>query len=195
MKYKMNIVLGILVMSLFLFPLIKEEIYPVYLKKKYKKDIEEKIKWISSQTLLSHIIDLQYEINIDDKYRIQKKHYDDSEEGFVAEKILEAFRQNIFQSFAQGSLKKEKQFFELSDKEYFLISLLQFLNENLLSFNFSFHKNMYHPRSNNAVTEFGIIYLKLYYIVNVYCENSDKLRRYTTIFSINIKKYIDEKEI
>jgi hypothetical protein len=204
-----GIVIGILVMVGLSFPIFKEIVYPMYKEREAQKNIENKVSWICARTLLGrdkelyeYIDEWQHEISIEDKYRVTLDIYDSTEEYNIVVDILSEFQQDVSRSFFSSSLKKEKVFLELREKEYFLISLLQFLNSNIECNSSIISKKIHRPHSPEF-SEFGKVYLKLCYIVNLICENYDELSicsmydsfgkfdKFIHGNSINVKKHID----
>lgn len=209
--------------SLFLpYIIFKEIIYPKYKNRKYALNLFDKVRWIAikasygsifinderrttkkvrDRDLIDYIINEQQNLKIENDYCI-----DDSnkfEKNFICE-ILEAHKKEVIENFFCDSLKKEKIFFQLNFFEYYMFSLLNFLNEKLLNrndfnniilYNFFRQDGWY---KTYKLTEHGFMFLKLLYVVTLFCINNENIKPHITNHNKvlkDLKTELDSKQI
>lgn len=155
---------------------------------------------------LSYILSVQNKLNLDEKYHIKTE-----EEKSIANEILDAFRNEIIFQYFYGTLSIPKneylskfKYIPFSKTDLLIINLEDFLSSN--SGKSYIGDNKMHEKTlskyENGYTlgdyqyqlsDFGLVFFKLYYITNLYCNQSK------TIFSLNcadsIKQNIDNQEI
>ena len=152
-------------------------------QKKYARDLSNKVKELAQdKDLMWHILHEQKILKINDAYRLHASI--DEEKQFVNE-ILETHKKSVIDSFFSDSLKKEKKFYILTFQEYYMYSLYCFLNNNLLDgingkrilskdlYKYINSDDEWHK--NYALTNYAIIYHKLYIIVCTYCKDNKHL--------------------
>lgn len=147
---------------------------------RYKRnDIFKKVKWCISYDSFNkteadrkmhiHILRLQHQLSIGERYRIT-----DDESDIVIE-ILHSFQQDLIQKYFNDSLASCKYI----EKIFFTISLMEFLEKHQCKE--TFNGNKMHTTKNYksygdvsfsatlVLTDYAIIYYKLLYITQLYC--------------------------
>lgn len=122
-------------------------------------------------------------------------------------KILEIHKQSVIESFFRDSLRKDKDFYRLDFLEYYMFRLWMFLEGILNDGNrceklgsielckFSHRKGNY---TTYELTNDGLLYTKLLYIVTIFCVNNEKIEPFFTNSEHTlrcIKNYLESKEI
>lgn len=152
------------------------------------------------------ILNAQCNDAIDRKYRINEE----TDKQLVIE-IIEAYQKDIMQSYFKGHLKSIKSKYAISGEDYFMMALCGYLDEHHVEREFLGHdmhkERLEYKRYGNwggpcydatyALTDFAIVYHKLYYITYMFCKNS-KITNPSGYSYTNekfIKEILDTKEI
>lgn len=168
-----------------------------YLANIYKHDLKTKVSWIATKEhryddLDTFIAEAQYELKIEGKSQIDFS----TEKDYICD-ILEIHKQEVIESYFRDALNTGKNIYRLDSLEYYMWSLWKFLERDL---NCSFRLNllgedMYNrlPDDGNSTTyvfsQNGAAYLKLYYVVSLFCVNNDNIKHFfTTQIHLTIKK-------
>ena len=131
--------------------------------------------------LLIAVLNAQYNDAIDKKYRIAEE----IEKQYVNE-ILKEYQKDIMRSYFKGHLALIKSKYAIRGEDYFMFSLHDFLSEHQCDYKFlgyDMHKErLEYTRygetisagfdATYALTDFAIVYHKLYFIAYMYCKNS-----------------------
>lgn len=183
-----------------IYTFIKESKFSIYktkyFVKKYERDLVDKVRWIVIQSyvgsigshgtyrevrdreLFKYIEREQHQLQIQKIYCIDFSN--EEEKTFVCE-ILENHKQSIIKSFFCDSLNKEKEIYNLTNLEYYMFHLMGFLQANGHIDKFK-GENLYHHLQIDGnyktykLTDYGVIYYKLYYIVTLFCANNENIK-------------------
>lgn len=192
--------------------IVYEGIYKeIYLPKKYERDLVDKVRWITIQSymgsifindskrsskevrdreLYKYIEREQHKLNLEMKFCINFSN--EKEKNFIC-KILESHKQSVIESFFYKLLIKDEKFFNMDFLEYYMFSLQGFLREQFLkSDNFNNIVLYNYLRNDESyrtykLTDYGIIYKKLYYITTLFCVNNENI----TTLVINSKRELN----
>ena len=204
------VAIGVLIW--FVYVICKDVICPIYketfLKKKYTKDLFNKVSWIIDKSssirnddLVNYIEREQYNLKVENNCCIDFSN--ESEKSFVCE-IIETHKQFISDSFFCDSLTKDKFFYNLDCLEYYMFSLRGFLEKKQLETNkfndivlyrFFSKEGSY---TTHKLTDDGVLYKKLFYITTLFCVNNEKINpSFTNPKSTlkSIKENLEKKEI
>lgn len=192
--------LGIGISIAFIIYIFKEVCYKTiyketYLPKKYERDLCDKVRWIAIKSymgsigshrtikevrdreLYEYIEKEQCELNVEKKFCIDFSN--EKEKDFVC-KILNIHKQNKIESFFYNSLTKDKALYQLNYLEYYMFGLQGFLKENvhnefnnILLYKFFRKDGSY---TTHKLTDYGVIYQKLYYITTLFCVNNENIK-------------------
>lgn len=193
--------------------------------RKYTKDLFDKVRWIaikvsgtyggfifindSRQTskevrdrdLIDYIIREQYNLKIENDYCIDASNK--FEKDFICE-VLEAHQKVVIENLFCDSLTKDKMFFKLNFLEYYMLSLRNFLEKiqlnrdnfnNIILYDFIRQDGSYRIYE---LTEHGLIFNKLLFIVTLFCANSENIKpHFTNPDKVlkDLKINLDNKEI
>ena len=164
-----------------------------------ESNLRKLVSWIMINhdlPLWTYIKDAQY------KYEIKKEHrITDEHDWEIVQDILRQFQADIGQSYFKGNLKQIKSKYVISGEHYFMVLLCSYLMEHQCDREFlgyDMHKETLSYKeygswggqlfdATYALTDFAIIYHKLYYIACVFCKNCP------TLMKSFIPIYIDEK--
>lgn len=127
------------------------------------------------------VLNAQYNDSVDHKYRI----IEESEKQFLGE-IIEEYQKDIMRSYFKGHMKLIKSKYVVNGEDYFLISLCGFLKEHQCDEKFLGHdmrkERLEYKRYGDwggpcydatyAITDFAVVFNKLYYITYLHCKNS-----------------------
>ncbi len=155
-------------------------------------------------SLIHYIHAFQLKICLDGKYSIS---YDvNSFEIKTAEKILSHFSEYITKEYFKQSLNVDKREAQLKEEEFFIYRLRLFLKNNLLLERF-YDEKMYDVsdykylgqwgttffQAKYILTDFAKVYYKLLLITELYCENSETIKKMPYFFSEanDIQRYLD----
>lgn len=131
------------------------------------------------QELLFSVLNTQNAV--DKKYRITEE----TERQYIIE-IIETYQQDLMRLYFKGYLKLIKSKYSVNGEDYFLIALCSFLKDHQCDDKFLGH-NMHKERTSYKefgswggtlfdatyiLTDFAIVYHKLYYITYMFCKNS-----------------------
>ena len=214
---------GIGFMALLTVVMFKEIIRPLYketyLPKKYAQDLLDKVRWIAisgnmgcifdsrgkhkdvrDRALYKYIEREQNELNVEQEFCID--FFNEKEKDFIC-KILEIHKQKDIESFFRDSLKKDKVFYQIDKLEYYMFSIYGFLRENevraeldkIILYTFDRQDGAYRTYK---LTEFGLLYQRLYYIVTLFCVTNEKTKSLfaDSTHTLNcIKKDLENGEI
>ena len=193
--------------------LIKPLYEEIYLQKKYKRNLFDKVQWIATKSfedsnsyiivrdnLFEYIEQAQFSLNVEENFCIDFSN--EQEKDFIC-KILDIHKQNIIDSFFRNSLTKHKDYYNLNNLEYYMFHLMNFLEKNERRDKFNekvlyefFHKDEVYR--TYKLTDYGISYQKLYYITFLFCANNEKTKLLldNANHTLNgIKKIIETREI
>lgn len=129
----------------------------------------------------------------------------------VVKEILKEYQRDLTQSYFNGNLKVMKNKYSIPGEHYFMFSLCNFLREHQCDYEFLRH-NMHQETlaykkygqwgvtsfdATYSLTEFAIVYHKMYYIVYNFCKASKifnpKGEAYQ--YADDIKKILDTRKI
>lgn len=175
-----------------LFKELYSSIYDInYFQRKFECDLKDKVRWIaieffkdgSSHTLVrDHLFEYiereQRNLCVENNYRID---FSNEKELDMVYEILETHKQNVIHSFVCNSLKKSKEIYKLNNIEHYMFILMKYLHKN--KYNDKFNNNIMHEflqeddiYRTHKLTDFGVIYHKLYYISTLFCMNNEKTK-------------------
>lgn len=165
-----------------------------FFSEKYARDLENKVRWIAIQSsvggignhrtyrevrdrdLIDYIEREQRNLKIEDEFCIDFSN--EIEKEFVS-KILEIHREHIIESYFRDSLKKCNYLYKLNYLEYYMFSLQGFLDDILLNGHkdLTILKFLHKDGSYTTykLTDKGIMYQKLIYIVTYYCVKNENI--------------------
>lgn len=152
-----------------------------------EKQLHRWVSWIMvSNALWTYISDAQHELGINKEYRISYE-----QEWDIVKEILEEFQSYTAQSYFKGCLKTIKSKYEISGEHYFMLLLQSFLREHECDnkfLDYDMHKKRICYKEYGSdqswnrpydatytLTDFAIIYHKLYYVSHVYCKNCQSI--------------------
>lgn len=155
--------------------------------------------------LLFVIVNAQYEYGIKKKYCIAEK----TEEEYMRE-IIEEFQREMARSYFKGEHKTVKSKYVIWGKHYFMYSLQSFLSKHQCDDKFLGY-DMREERisceeyscdgykSTYTLTDFAVVYHKMYYISHVFCKNCKPLIESNLALPFdnekNIAKILNTKQI
>ncbi len=169
------------------------------------KDLFEKVKWcVTSDSLIrmkDQILRLQYELEIDDKYRITETEID------IVIGILQGYQKALIQEYFNGSLLNGK----FVADAWFVTTLGDFLGKHQLETTFNGNE-MYTTKDYEAhgcwgmdlftatyvLTDYAVAYNKLFYISWLYYLKLHKIvgdEKVGVIIANGIREAIDNGEI
>ena len=193
---------GIAPLLYFLYILFREGIYPKHKERKYARDLFDKVRWIAikvsgvyggsifindsrktskevrDKDLIEYIIDEQHNFKIDNFYSIDISNK--IEKNFVCD-ILDAHKNEVIENLFLDLLTKDEKFFNLDFLEYYMFSLRNFLEKkqlkrdtfnNIVLYDYIRKEGSY---TTYELTDYGIIYQKLLYVVTLFCTNNEKI--------------------
>jgi len=156
--------------------------------------------------LLYAVLNAQYDDAIDKKYRITEEF----EKQYVRE-IIEEYQKDIMRSYFKGHLKLIKSKYVVNGEDYFLITMRDFLESHQCDEKFlchDMHEEIVEYKrygdwggpcydATYALTDFAIVFNKLYYITYLYCKHSKIANPRGNRFSneMFIKEILDTKQI
>lgn len=197
----------IILILLFILGTCLYKLYGYYLK----NDLFEKISFILESkfhynlTLKDYILTFQEKIQLTENYIIAPEDIE------TINKILEVYKNNLSHKFHTKKLTLTHKLSMLDDKEYFCLSLYNFLLKNKLSDHISFSSDKirmyavleieYHSQmAYNRIyqlTDFAIVYYKLLLICNMYCLQNNKIKKTGIILNQikDFKEAIDTRKI
>lgn len=156
------------------------------------------------QELLFAVLNAQYNEVIDKKYRITEE-----EKQYVIE-IIEDYQRDIMRSYFKGHLKMINSKYVILGKDYFMLMLYTFLSEHQCDYKFlehDMHKERVFYKSYGssfsagfdatyALTDFAVVFHKMYYIAYMYCKGNDTLKKFVPEWNgKNIKEILDTNQI
>lgn len=146
--------------------------------------------------LWTYISDAQYHLKIKKEYCILEE-----QDWKLAKEILEKFQLYAVQLYLRGELKIIKSKYEIWGEHYFMFLLQSYLMKHQCDdkfFGYDMHKERISYKeygrwggalfdATYALTDFAVVYHKMYYITNIYCKNCK------SIIESNMALFIDEK--
>ena len=164
----------------------------------------KKRKCIDSDNLLYYLNDQTFELKIPNNYQLL---FGTTEIAY-ASVILERFRKSKLDSLFRHDINSlttwDKEWYKLSDLDYFMLSLFGYLEENAKCSSYYYSNKIYKwnmIKSNSTydyyyLTNFGRVYFKIYLITAIYCENNTNTKTFIcNPQSRHIKSYLDTNEI
>lgn len=140
------------------------------------------------------IIDEKYKIVTDDDFKIVRE-------------IVEEYQKNIARLYFCDTLGFPKSKYVISETDYFMAAFRDFLSEHSAKSEFMGH-DMYSERKDYeiyegggyratyAMSDFGVLYYKLYYMTQMYCKKSVVYQNKVADWAEeNIKDALDKNEI
>lgn len=137
---------------------------------------------------ISKVLPSQYRLN---EYEID-----------MAKDILAKYQENIIFAYFKETLSTKLVFLNMPSETYFIFSFFEFLHKH--SCEYSFHNHTMHKYVSKkdsiktcSLTDFGIVFYKLYYIACVFCETDSYITKKNLFHydSILIKENLDKGEI
>ncbi len=177
-------------------------LYRLYLKNELKNKISKIIN-IDNSTFAEEVLCIQSELGIEEKYKISSQ-----KEIEYAGNILKCFSEHLISKFWNNTLSLNHKLIILSDKEYFMLMLRNFLKENELDENLTFFKKLhldmydielicYNENSCEnyiyTLTDFSIVYQKIFLYSSLFCEiNKAIIKIFPTISHYKCSETIKE---
>ena len=132
-------------------------------------------------SLSAYILNAQIKLSLPQEHRISG-----SVETDYMKEILAEYQRDLSQSYFKGHLKVIKSKYAVSGEHYFMYTLQRFLEGHQCDYEFLGHdmrkKRLEYKRygdwggplydSTYSLTDFAIVYHKLYYIAYLFCKNS-----------------------
>lgn len=159
-----------------------------------------------SMPLWSYISNAQIKLSIPEKYRISGE-----AEWKTVKDILAEFQKDLSKEYFCGNLKIPKSKYVIPGEDYFMFALQSFLGEHQCDYEFlghDMHKERIsykeygswgalHFDASYALSDFAIVYHKLYFVAYSFCENSKVFNPKGTAYrnTKDIKDIIDTKQI
>ena len=214
-----SIVHGILIYILCIFVLATIVAFSKWRELSQERKLRELVSWsalgdycpaLSRYSYISKLLiaalNAQYDDSIDKKYRITEE----ADKKYVIE-IIEEYQKDIMRSYFKGHMKLIKSKYAVSGKDYFLIALCGFLKDHQCDDKFLGH-DMRKERleykhygdwggpcydATYSLTDFAVVFNKLYYITYMYCKNSKITNPNGNCFSNEkfIQEILDTKQI
>jgi hypothetical protein len=151
--------------------------------------------------------------NADKLFLIEEKYwFKDDEEISIAKEILREYQKDLIQRYFTGRLSVDRSTHKLTDEEYFLVTLKDFLEQRECDKYFNDHQ-MYITKSYKdhgswgtplfdatyELTDYAVVYHKMYLIAQVYCLTLRKNPLDTDTMSFHnseySKKVLDTREM
>lgn len=151
--------------------------------------------------------------NADKLFLIEEKYWlKGDEEQDIAKEILQAYQKELSQKYFSEQLIANRLIFKLSDEEYFLLTLKNFLEKYECETTFLGNK-MYNTKEYKSygswgaplfdatyeLTDYAVVYHKMYLIAQMYCLTLQKNPLDTSTLSFQsseyTKKVLDTREI
>jgi hypothetical protein len=143
-------------------------------------------------------------MNTQHKYGIKKKYCitEETEEEYMRE-IIEEFQKEMARSYFRGVLKTVKGKYTIREEHYFMLSLFCFLTKHQCDSKFlgyDMHKERVSFKdygnlnfdATYTLTDFAIVYHKMYYITRVFYNNCKPLIESNLALPYNNEKAIEE---
>ena len=163
---------------------------PVLDRYSYINDLIFSIRRVQSKESIS----AQYKIVEEDDFKLVRK-------------IIEEYQEHISKLYFRDKLSLIKSKYNVSKMDYFMATFHFFLSENDAEYEFLGH-DMYSERieyksyegggysAKYAMSDFGILYYKLYYITYMYCKESPALKNRVAGWTEKfIQDVLDTKQI
>lgn len=121
----------------------------------------------------------------------QEFHIAKGDESSFARGIIISYQDFLSKRFFQDQLPFGYQYYNFTSNEYLLFSLYSFLRDHVCDSTFN-GNDMYVEisrtnygqwggklyESENTLTDYGVVYLKLYYLACYFCVNNKKVKKY-----------------
>ena len=151
--------------------------------------------------------------NSDKLFPIHEKYFIQGDEEYnIAKEILKQYQRDLIQKYLSGKLSTDPSIRKLTEAEYFLFTLQEFLekhecettfngNEMYKIKDYKSHGNWGGPLfdATYELTDYAVVYHKIYYITEMYCltlrENSLDTNSLSFIKTEETKKVIDTREM
>lgn len=156
--------------------------------------------------LYSYVFNAQNDLDIPSQYRLSV-----SQDKTTVEELLTFFQNELTKNYFEGSLKCVKSKYVIPGDHFFMFALNSFLREHQCDSCFNghdMHKKTLSYSSHGSwgaplfdasyeLSDFAVIYHKLYYISYLFCKNSKVLNTKGDAYrnSESIKKILDTRQI
>lgn len=156
--------------------------------------------------LISYVFNVQKELEIPPQYRLSL-----GQDKTVTEELLGLFQNELINAYFDGSLKHIKSKYVIPGNHYFMFALNSFLYDHQCDSCINGHdmhkKTLEYNQYGSwgaplfdacyELSDFGIVYHKLYYITYLFCKNSKVLnsKGEAYLYSERIKKILDTGRI
>lgn len=121
--------------------------------------------------LWMYIHNAQIKLCIHKEYRISS-----DEEWRLAKEILQEFQTDLMQTYFKGNLRLPKSKYEITGEHFFMYRLEHFLESHLRDSEFlGYDMRTYGGDSSYFLTDFSVVYYKLYYVIYLFCKNCKPL--------------------
>ena len=170
-----------------------------------EKKLRELVSWSIIGDYRFAIANAQYKYGIKKEYCITEE----TEKEYMWEIIAE-FQKEMARSYFKGELKTVKSKYAIWGEHYFMYSLQYFLGKHQCDYEFLGHY-MHEERisykeysgdgyeSTYTLTDFAVVYHKMYYISHVFCRNCKPIIESNMVLPFdnakNIEKILNTKQI
>ena len=159
-----------------------------------------------SLPLYSYIANAQIKLNIPSEYKIGG-----TNEWDIVKNILTEFQKELIQDYFNSNLKIVKSKYVIPGEHYFMFALTSFLEDHQCDYDFQGNnmrkEQLSYKRYGDwggpcydatySLTDFALVYHKLYYITYLFCKRSEIFNPKGVAFqnSESIKSILDTKQI
>lgn len=156
--------------------------------------------------LSSYVFNAQNDLEVPSQYRLSV-----SQEQAAVEELLASFQNELMKDYFEGSLRCVKSKYVIPGNHYFMFALNSFLSEHQYDPCFNGHDMHKSTLSFNGhgswgaplfdasyeLSDFAVVYHKLYYITYLFCKNSKVINSKgdAYCYSDSIKKILDTRQI
>ena len=186
----------VMLLLIFCIPKIREQ--------SFKNLLLEHVSWCMTEKLEDVILSKSVYQTVDPPYQLC---CNDENEMSIIRIIIDAYKDDLSHSFFKGLLSSSKSIVNVTDKEYFFLTLDSYLRKHECDWDFKgnimheFIETEYYDgdgsKEFSSLTHFGIVYTKLLYLVASYCISCRSLNsNHVSIDSIEyLKNEIESKTI
>lgn len=186
------------------------------LHKFYKaENIYKKMKWICEKAtknrkcadcdnLLYYLNNQTHELKIPYDYQLLFRTTEEAYASVILERFKKSKLNSLFRQDMNSLTTMYKEWYKISDLDYFMLSLFGYLEVNAESSSYYYSDKIYKRNMHKGdssysyynLTDFGRAYFKLFLITALYCENNANTKPFIrNPQAQHIKSYLDTNEI
>lgn len=151
--------------------------------------------------LIFEIITAQQDDSIEHKYRIDREDFE------IVKEIVEEYQSYIAKLYFRNKLYLFERKYHVTKKDYFMFMFYHFLSKYSTKSDFigyNMHRELIESKwfedgesssFTYSLSDFGILYYKLYYITYMYCKRSAAFKYKVDDWCEHLKEILDERQI